>query len=195
MAIFQFLQSLQYPVHLFIFLLFIVLLLAALVLAFLILFIKPSRKSQRNLSRINKILNVLRDEAKSSDRFVDPAIIQEKAMQDRLYKHLWDEYSETLHPQKSMVGEEEIIIGYRSTVRAEAFFNTETLVDIPLRTDFFKHLPGIFTGLGIIGTFYGLITCEISSRCLHLSGKRDGNAERRTIPRKTKSSYGSSRPF
>ncbi len=79
-------------------------------------------------------------------------------MQDRLYKHLWEEYSETLHPQKSIVGEKEIVNGYRSTVRAEAFFNTETLIDIPLRTDFFKHLPGIFTGLGIIGTFYGLIT-------------------------------------
>ena len=33
----------------------------------------------------------------------------------------------------------------------------QALVDSPLRTDYFKHLPGILTGLGIIGTFAGLI--------------------------------------
>ena len=38
------------------------------------------------------------------------------------------------------------------------FFSTRALIDVPLRTDFFKHLPGILTGLGIIGTFGGLIT-------------------------------------
>ena len=31
------------------------------------------------------------------------------------------------------------------------------MVDAPLRTEFYKHLPGILTGLGIIGTFSGLI--------------------------------------
>ena len=31
------------------------------------------------------------------------------------------------------------------------------LVDSRLRTEFFKHLPGILTGLGIIGTFLGLL--------------------------------------
>jgi hypothetical protein len=30
-------------------------------------------------------------------------------------------------------------------------------VDTPLRTEYFRHLPGILTGLGIIGTFFGLI--------------------------------------
>jgi uncharacterized membrane-anchored protein YjiN (DUF445 family) len=36
-------------------------------------------------------------------------------------------------------------------------FLPQALVDSPLRTDYFKHLPGILTGLGIIGTFAGLI--------------------------------------
>jgi hypothetical protein len=31
------------------------------------------------------------------------------------------------------------------------------LVDAPLHTEFYKHLPGILTGAGIIGTFSGLI--------------------------------------
>ncbi|MBU6260977.1 MAG: anti-phage defense ZorAB system ZorA, partial [Burkholderiales bacterium] len=45
----------------------------------------------------------------------------------------------------------------RSTVPAAMVFTTETLVDSRLATEFFKHLPGLFTGVGIIGTFFGLI--------------------------------------
>ena len=41
---------------------------------------------------------------------------------------------------------------------AEAYFNSQYVVDSRLRTEFFRHLPGIFTGVGIIGTFSGLIT-------------------------------------
>jgi hypothetical protein len=49
------------------------------------------------------------------------------------------------------------VVAKRPTVPAEIFFNTQILVDNRLRTEFFKHLPGIFTGVGIIGTFTGLI--------------------------------------
>lgn len=45
----------------------------------------------------------------------------------------------------------------RATVPAETFFTEQALVDTPLRTEFFKHVPGILTGIGIIGTFYGLL--------------------------------------
>jgi hypothetical protein len=45
----------------------------------------------------------------------------------------------------------------RSTIPAAAVFTTEALVDTRLATEFFKHLPGLFTGIGIIGTFWGLI--------------------------------------
>lgn len=44
------------------------------------------------------------------------------------------------------------------TIAAEAFFNGATLIEGRLFTEFFKHLPGVFTGIGIIGTFMGLIT-------------------------------------
>ena len=30
--------------------------------------------------------------------------------------------------------------------------------DTSLRADFFKHLPGILSGIGIIGTFVGLLS-------------------------------------
>lgn len=71
------------------------------------------------------------------------------------YKHLWSEYKDTLHHLKRKDGAME----YRATLPAEAFFSKETLVDnrALVWNDFFRHLPGILTGLGIIGTFAGLI--------------------------------------
>lgn len=40
---------------------------------------------------------------------------------------------------------------------AEMYFNGQSVVDGRLRAEFFKHLPGLLTGIGIIGTFTGLI--------------------------------------
>lgn len=76
---------------------------------------------------------------------------------DNTLAHLWKEYFDTLHAQKEERDGEEITVAMRSTVPAEVFFNNQYIVDSHLRTEFFKHLPGIFTGLGIIGTFMGLI--------------------------------------
>ncbi len=70
------------------------------------------------------------------------------------YKHLWSEYKDTLHSLKLKDGGQEC----RATLPAEAFFSKEVLVDNRVWNDFFRHLPGILTGLGIIGTFAGLIT-------------------------------------
>ena len=40
---------------------------------------------------------------------------------------------------------------------AEVFFSNHAVIDTPIRAEFFKHLPGILTGIGIIGTFFELI--------------------------------------
>jgi hypothetical protein len=71
---------------------------------------------------------------------------------------LWLEYSKTLHPQRGTddFGHQRIL-HWRATALAETFFTDQALVDSPLGTEYFKHLPGILTGLGIIGTFGGLI--------------------------------------
>lgn len=76
---------------------------------------------------------------------------------DSSLKHLWSEYTETLHEQYDHVDGERRLVAIRATVPAEVFFNTQVLVDTPLNTEFFRHLPGILTGVGIIGTFAGLI--------------------------------------
>lgn len=72
-------------------------------------------------------------------------------------KHLWDEYNDTLHEvQKAAAGEVQLK-ETRATMPAEVFFTREVLVDNRLFDDFAKHLPGLLTGLGIIGTFAGLL--------------------------------------
>lgn len=78
---------------------------------------------------------------------------------DKRLAHLWREYEHTLHEQRELNAQTGAyqVVALRATVPAESFFNTQALVDTRLRTEFFKHLPGIFTGLGIIGTFWGLI--------------------------------------
>ncbi len=71
--------------------------------------------------------------------------------------HCWSEYAETLHAQRSDTDPDSSRIRLRSTTPADTFFSNITVVDTRIGTDFFKHLPGILTGIGIIGTFWGLI--------------------------------------
>jgi len=69
-------------------------------------------------------------------------------------RHLWLEYRDTLHPfERTANGAPET----RATLPAETYFTKEVLVDGRLFDDFTRHLPGILTGLGIIGTFAGLL--------------------------------------
>lgn len=79
---------------------------------------------------------------------------------DRAIAAIWNEYRETLHVQKDLDTEtgEMVERAIRSTVPAEMFLSPHAVVDNRVHTEFFKHLPGIFTGIGIIGTFTGLLT-------------------------------------
>jgi hypothetical protein len=94
--------------------------------------------------------------------------IKLKVMSTPKLQHLWSEFADTLHPQTEPdeFGQERVV-RWRQTVPAEAYFNVEALVAVELRTEYFKHQPGILTGLGIIGTFVGLLkglmTFNISS--------------------------------
>ena len=70
------------------------------------------------------------------------------------FKHLWAEYEDTLHLVRSADGEP---ISMRATSASEIYFSKESVVDTPIDADFYRHLPGILTGIGIIGTFSGLV--------------------------------------
>ena len=50
-----------------------------------------------------------------------------------------------------------VLTEVRATIPAESMFTREVLVDSRLFDDFTRHLPGVLTGLGIIGTFAGLL--------------------------------------
>jgi hypothetical protein len=88
-----------------------------------------------------------------------PGDLSDYFASDGSLRRLWQEFRKTLHEQKELnaqTGEFELK-AMRPTLPAEAIFNTQAVVDNRLGTEFFKHLPGIFTGVGIIGTFFGLI--------------------------------------
>lgn len=77
--------------------------------------------------------------------------------QDKRLAALWKEYQDSLHRQYEVRDGQRVLKAVRATVSAEMFFNPQSVVDRRLGTEFFKHLPGIFTGIGIIGTFLGII--------------------------------------
>ena len=123
-----------------------------LFLTFIIFYCVPSLLLFLKLSRLNGALKL----------FKERQLLEYPTQlfnQDEIFKHLWAEYQQTIHEQRILnphTGDEELK-AIRSTIPAEAFFSPSVLVDIQLSTEFFKHLPGILTGIGIIGTFLGLI--------------------------------------
>jgi DNA anti-recombination protein RmuC len=124
--------------------------LGALTLAFVLFFLLPSFVVSWRLSRVVRRLRKLAGppSAKLDEVFARSGVLE----------HLWREYSHTLHEQTAAdAATGQTASRWRSTVPAEALFRPEIIVDTPLKTEFFRHLPGIFTGVGIIGTFYGLL--------------------------------------
>lgn len=124
--------------------------LGGLLLAFLFLMLLPSFVVTRQLSRVIKRLTALNGKP---DGDLTPVFARAGVLE-----HLWREYADTLHRQPDELNSSPLAAPrLRSTMPAGVIFRPEIVVDIPLRTDFFKHLPGLFTGVGIIGTFYGLL--------------------------------------
>ena len=72
-------------------------------------------------------------------------------------KQAWISYKKTFHDTYETVDGEAKVAYSRATVPSEVFFTESIVVDIPLKVDFYKHLPGIITGVGIIVTFLGLL--------------------------------------
>jgi len=79
------------------------------------------------------------------------------AFQWEPFKHLWAEYADTLHDLRKAGSGEAALTEVRATVPADSMFTRDVLVDSRLFDEFTRHLPGVLTGLGIIGTFAGLL--------------------------------------
>lgn len=123
---------------------------------FLFRFVIPAKRLDGDLK---KAIAALRDiHSRMDGNVVELGEIESKAMSSAALSHLWSEYSKTLHPQRED-GEhgQSRIVRWRATSLADNFFSEQAVVDTRLKTEYYKHLPGILTGLGIIGTFLGLI--------------------------------------
>lgn len=139
----------------------VILLLIIITIDFLVRFVGQSIALSRELKQSLAALRAIRSKIKGD--LTELGEIGEKAMSGPALNHLWNEYSKTLHPQKKddEHGQSQIV-RWRSTALAESFFTEQAIVDSRLKTEFYKHLPGVLTGLGIIGTFLGLIKGLIS---------------------------------
>lgn len=126
----------------------IALLLAAICTGFIFRFVLPALGLGRLFRRTIGQLEQLRESGGNPD----PQQIGRDIMGAPPLAHLWREYAQTLHPTRTEAGPR-----WRATALAESFLTEQALVDTPLRAEFYKHLPGILTGIGILGTFSGLI--------------------------------------
>ena len=110
----------------------------------------PAIALQFKIRKVNKVLHELSNAPIGS---VEPSVLEE-LFQDRPFSNLWKEYRASLHQMQMVNSDKESV---RSTLTSDFYFSTEAVVDSYINAEFFKHLPGILTGVGIIGTFSGLI--------------------------------------
>lgn len=119
-------------------------------------FIRPASQLEIELDSAIVALKDIR--SRIDGNIVELLEIESKAMSGSSLSHLWGEYAKTLHPQREDGDNgQSQIVRWRATALADTFFSEQAVVDARLKTEYFKHVPGILTGLGIIGTFTGLI--------------------------------------
>ena len=111
---------------------------------------RPAKKAITEIKKIIFKLNDINSDLHSSNH----ASTLSEIFIKKPFNHLWKEYSDSLHEVLSPDGSTTYP---RATVPAETYFTKDSLIDIQINADFFRHLPGIITGIGIIGTFAGLV--------------------------------------
>lgn len=112
----------------------------------------PARVLNNKLSKLTDELDSLNDNSNIDKGLLDASF------EDTLYlKQAWSNYKKTFHDIHEAVDGEDIVVHSRATVPSEVFFTESIIIDTPLKVDFYKHLPGMITGIGIIVTFAGLL--------------------------------------
>jgi len=99
--------------------------------------------------RIRSIRRVNRSIQKTQANTDSIPVFRTAFSKDTTLSDCWKEFERTLHPAEH--GQ------FRSTASAEVYFGQAAVIDQYINVDFYKHLPGILTGIGIIGTFLGLM--------------------------------------
>ena len=84
--------------------------------------------------------------------------LEQLAQNDPSLAKLWAEYNQAVEElQRLEMSTPSTTAQWQAHTHAEHYFTEQALVDSPLQSNFYKHTPGILTGVGIIGTFTGLI--------------------------------------
>jgi len=113
---------------------------------------RPAGKLQRLMRGVTQQVVDIKAIAVSGQREALRAVFDTTPLE-----HSWLEFAETLHDQHETIDRELHLARIRATASSSYFFSHQKIIETPLRTEYFKHLPGILTGIGIIGTFFGLM--------------------------------------
>ena len=132
----------------------ILVVLAVLAMSFVALFLIPALSLRGQVRRATHVLSV-----RSPDMLdkVDDVFRADAAM-----GRLWQEYRGQIRNIADGDGRSQAC----AHLSARAVFDPATVTHSRLRLEFFRNLPGVFTGTGIIGTFTGLI---MGLRSFHIS--------------------------
>lgn len=94
----------------------------------------------------------------SDEGRLDISQIELLAQSDDQMTALWTEYNQAVEALQHLESTPQSHVGqWQASSHAENYFTEQAIVDSPLQTHFYAHIPGILTGVGIIGTFTGLI--------------------------------------
>lgn len=114
-------------------------------------YIQPAEKLNNDLLSIQNYLKQVDinnlDKSELDNKFIDSLLLE----------NAWSNYKSSFHDVYEIVDGESVLLTSRATAASEVFFTQSALVDTPLKVEFYKHLPGIITGVGIIATFTGLL--------------------------------------
>lgn len=121
-------------------------------LRFFLNYLSPAKELNNKISQLADDLDKLNDNSN-----LDKDSLDVKFDGNPSLKQAWISYKKTFHDTYETVDGEATVAYSRATVPSEVFFTESIIVDIPLKVDFYKHLPGIITGVGIIVTFLGLL--------------------------------------
>jgi len=128
---------------------------AALLILFLVLYVRQAVQACWHLYRSARDLKGVHQQKPNGATVTKDELQQ--VFSATFFTSAWNSFRDTLHEQYNYQDGQKRLESIRSTLPAEAIFSPQSLVDAWLNVEFFKHLPGILTGIGIIGTFYGLI--------------------------------------
>lgn len=121
-----------------------------LIMRFVTHYQNPAKKLQNELDKIAKKLAQFK---KENTRIQDISDLK-PIFSEEPFRHLWAEFEDTLHLVRNSSGD---AVSMRATSASEIYFSKESVVDTQIDADFYRHLPGILTGVGILGTFSGLV--------------------------------------